>query len=117
MVRNKTGRKLLVLLFLFLVGAAVVLPASTALAEKTKGEVKLPWEDPLEQIVDSLTGYWAYAIVIIAFVASAAMMFFGQAEMQGWVRNLVFLILVASFLMGGGMWARRLLGLKAMLLP
>lgn len=116
MVKNKTGRKLLVLLFLFLVGAALLLPASTALAEKADGKEQLPWETPLEKIVNSLTGYWAYAVVIIAFVASAGMMFFGQAEMQGWVRNLVFLIMVASFLMGGGMFAKNLLGLKGMLL-
>lgn len=117
MKTNKTLKKILVLLFLILIGEEMVIPAAPAFANLDGTEQALPWEEPLKKIVKSLTGYWAYAVVIVAFVASAAMMFFGQAEMQGWVRNLIFLIMVASFLVGGGLFAERLLGLSGMLLP
>lgn len=116
MITHKTLNKTLALLFLALIGAAMVLSAAPVFASTAGTTEALPWETPLEKIVNSLTGFWAYAVVVVAFVASAAMMFFGQAEMQGWVRNLIFLIMVASFLMGGGMFAKNLLGLSGMLL-
>lgn len=115
---NKKIKIALVLFFLALICVVTLMPATQALASEvaaTGGE-SLPWEQPLQKIVKSLTGFWAYAVIIIAFVASAGMMFFGQAELQGWVRNLVFLIMVASFLVGGGMFAKNLLGYEGMLL-
>lgn len=116
---NNKFKKVLVLLLMTLICIACILPATLASASTTarSGADALPWETPLEKIVNSLTGFWAYAVIIIAFVASAAMMFFGQAEMQGWVRNLVFLIMVASFLVGGGMFAKNVLGLTGMMIP
>lgn len=116
---NKTFKNFMVLLFFALIAAAIIMPAARAIASTSAGTGTdaLPWETPLEKIVKSLTGFWAYAVIIIAFVASAGMMFFGQAEMQGWVRNLVFLIMVASFLVGGGVFAKNVLGLTGMLIP
>lgn len=116
---NKKIKIALVLLFLALICVVTVMPATQAQASEVAagtGSDVLPWEKPLEKIVKSLTGFWAYAVIIIAFVASAGMMFFGQAELQGWVRNLIFLIMVASFLVGGGMFAKNILGYEGMLL-
>lgn len=113
---NKKIKRVLALLCLALVCSVFILPASPALADLASAKEALPWETPLQKIVASLTGFWAYAVIIIAFVASAATMFFGQAEMQGWVRNLIFLIMVASFLVGGGMFAKNILGLTGMLI-
>lgn len=112
---KKVQMKTQVLVFIGLICSAMLLSAVPAFAEVASDS--LPWEKPLEKIVKSLTGYWAYAVVLIAFVASAATMFFGQAEMQGWVRNLIFLIMVASFLVGGGMFAQNILGINGMLIP
>lgn len=116
---NNKFKKVLVLLLMALICSCCILPATLASAsiEADSSKGALPWETPLQKIVKSLTGFWAYAVIIIAFVASAAMMFFGQAEMQGWVRNLVFLIMVASFLVGGGVFAQNILGYEGMLIP
>lgn len=89
---------------------------SLSIISDITGTGGLPWESPLQKIVESLTGYWAYAVVVIAFVAAAAMLFFGQAEMQSWVRTLLFLIMCASMLMGGGKFAKNVLGMSGMLL-
>lgn len=112
---NTKLKKALILIFVVLIAA---MPGA-AMAKTTPGSgggEALPWEGPLESIVKSLTGFWAYAVIVIAFVASAAMMFFGQAEMQGWVRNLIFLIMVCSMLVGGGVLAEKFFGLAGMLI-
>lgn len=113
-MNTKLKKALILILTVFIIIMPVAAMASTSAGTATD---TLPWEKPLEKIVNSLTGFWAYAVIIIAFVASAAMMFFGQAELQGWVRNLVFLIMVASFLIGGGIFAKNVLGLTGTLIP
>lgn len=110
---NTKVKKALILIFMVLI---VTMPVA-AMAKTTPASTDaLPWEGPLESIVKSLTGFWAYAVIVVAFVASAAMMFFGQAELQGWVRNLIFLIMVCSMLVGGGILAEKFFGFAGMLI-
>lgn len=113
-MNTKKWIKALVLIFTVLI---VIMPV-TAFAKTSPGtgDDSLPWEGPLDKIVSSLTGFWAYAVIVVAFVASAGMMFFGQAELQGWVRNLIFLIMVCSMLVGGGALATKFFGLAGKLI-
>jgi len=106
--------KILTLLFIAVACLLVALPAA---ASTLNDKEALPWETPLKKIVNSLTGYWAYAVMVLAFVASGAMLYFGQTELQSWVRTLLFLIMCSSFLMGGGVFAKNVLNLSGMLLP
>jgi len=110
----KGKNKILALCFMVIIICfATVLPAA---AVTSSDENALPWEGPLKAIVESLTGYWAYAVIVLAFVASGAMLYFGHTELQGWVRTLLFLIMCASFLMGGGAFATRVLNLSGIML-
>lgn len=113
---NKKLKTALILIFMVLIATMPVAAMAKTTAGSSGGTDELPWEGPLESIVKSLTGFWAYAVIVIAFVASAAMMFFGQAELQGWVRNLIFLIMVCSMLVGGGVLAENFFGLAGMLI-
>ena len=106
--------KIFILCFVVVASLAAAFPAmATTAADKEA----LPWEKPLEKIVNSLTGYWAYAVMVLAFVASGAMLYFGHTELQTWVRSLLFLIMCASFLMGGGMFAKNVLNISGLMLP
>lgn len=56
----------------------------------------LPYEDWLTKIRQSITGPVAFAISIIAIVAAGAMLIFG-GDMNGFMKTLVFIVLVLAF--------------------
>ena len=56
----------------------------------------LPYEDWLTKIRLSITGPVAFAISIIAIVAAGAMLIFG-GDMNGFMKTLVFIVLVLAF--------------------
>lgn|SRR5690554_4499748 len=60
----------------------------------------LPWEGPLEQIQQSITGPVAGAIALAAIAIAGAMLIFG-GELNDFARRLVFIVLVAGILLGG----------------
>ncbi len=56
----------------------------------------LPYEDWLTRIRLSITGPVAFAISIIAIVAAGAMLIFG-GDLNGFLKTLVFIVLVLAF--------------------
>jgi len=70
--------------------------AEPALASNTSGG-GLPIDDWLTTIRTSITGPFAYTASIIGLVGAGAMLIFG-GDMNGFLRTLIFLVLVLSLL-------------------
>ena len=68
-----------------------------ALAGSTGGG--LPWEGPLQQIEESLTGPVAGYIALAAVAIAGGMLIFG-GELNDFARRLVYVVLVAGVLLG-----------------
>ncbi len=80
----------------FVALAAIVL-ASPALAGSGGGG--LPWEGPLEQIQESITGPVAGYIALAAVAIAGGMLIFG-GELNDFARRLMYVVLVAGILLG-----------------
>ncbi|UIK01112.1 TrbC/VirB2 family protein (plasmid) [Rhizobium leguminosarum] len=80
-----------------LVAAPIVL-ASVAPALASSGG-SLPWEGPLQQIQESITGPVAGAIALAAVAIAGGMLIFG-GELNDFARRLVYVVLVAGILLG-----------------
>lgn len=59
----------------------------------------LPWEAPLQQIQQSITGPVAAAIALAAVAIAGGMLIFG-GELNDFARRLVYVVLVAGILLG-----------------
>ncbi len=59
----------------------------------------LPWEGPLEQIQESITGPVAGFIALAAFAVAGGMLIFG-GELNDFARRLMYIVLVAGILLG-----------------
>ena len=59
----------------------------------------LPWEGPLEQIQESITGPVAGAIALAAMAIAGGMLIFG-GELNDFARRLMYVVLVAGILLG-----------------
>lgn len=77
------------------IGAMVL--AMPALAGSGGGG--LPWEGPLEQIQESITGPVAGYIALAAVAIAGGMLIFG-GELNDFARRLVYVVLVAGLLLG-----------------
>lgn len=77
----------------FLLLALAALPG-IALAQGTGG---LPYESGLSQLVESITGPVAFGTSVIGVVAAGAMLIFG-GDMNGFMRSIVFLVLVIGLI-------------------
>ena len=71
--------------------------AEPALAGSGGGS--LPWEGPLEQIQQSITGPVAGYIALAAVAIAGGMLIFG-GELNDFARRLVYVVLVAGILLG-----------------
>lgn len=72
--------------------------ASSAPALASSGG-SLPWEAPLQQIQESITGPVAGAIALAAVAIAGGMLIFG-GELNDFARRLVYVVLVAGILLG-----------------
>lgn len=63
------------------------------------GGAGLPWEAPLQQIQQSITGPVAGFIALAAVAVAGGMLIFG-GELNDFARRLVYLVLVAGILLG-----------------
>lgn len=70
--------------------------ASPALASSGGG---LPWEGPLQQIQESITGPVAGFIALAAVAVAGGMLIFG-GELNDFARRLMYVVLVAGILLG-----------------
>lgn len=59
----------------------------------------LPWEGPLQQIQQSITGPVAGFIALAAVAIAGAMLIFG-GELNDFARRLIYVVLVAGILLG-----------------
>ncbi|WP_315927402.1 TrbC/VirB2 family protein [Mesorhizobium sp. SP-1A] len=80
-----------------LVAAGAIVVASPALAGSGGGG--LPWEAPLQQIQESITGPVAGYIALAAVAIAGGMLIFG-GELNDFARRLVYVVLVAGILLG-----------------
>lgn len=79
-------------------GAALgLILAHPALASSGGGG--LPWESPLQQIQQSITGPVAGAIALAAVAIAGGMLIFG-GELNDFARRLMYIVLVAGILLG-----------------
>ncbi|MBX4910919.1 MULTISPECIES: TrbC/VirB2 family protein [Rhizobium] len=78
--------------------ATPIILASVAPALASSGG-SLPWEGPLQQIQESITGPVAGAIALAAVAIAGGMLIFG-GELNDFARRLVYVVLVAGILLG-----------------
>ncbi|MDK4730586.1 TrbC/VirB2 family protein [Rhizobium phaseoli] len=78
--------------------AAPIVLASVASALASSGG-SLPWEGPLQQIQESITGPVAGAIALAAVAIAGGMLIFG-GELNDFARRLMYIVLVAGILLG-----------------
>ena len=78
--------------------ATPIVLASVAPALASSGG-SLPWEGPLKQIQESITGPVAGAIALAAVAIAGGMLIFG-GELNDFARRLVYVVLVAGILLG-----------------
>lgn len=79
----------------WLVMAALMLLPGIAMA--SGADASMPYEAGLDLLVTSITGPVAFTISVIGVVAAGAMLIFG-GDMNGFMRSMVFLILVIGLI-------------------
>ena len=77
---------------------ALFVAAATSPAFASSGG-SLPWEGPLEQIQESITGPVAGYIALAAVAIAGGMLIFG-GELNAFARRLMYVVLVAGILLG-----------------
>ena len=65
----------------------------------TAGGGALPWDTPLTTLRNDITGPVAFTISLLAMVACGAALVFG-GEINEFIRRIIMLVLVASFIVG-----------------
>ncbi|MCW0021380.1 TrbC/VirB2 family protein [Rhizobium sp. BT-226] len=85
--------------FLILGPAIIGAMALASPAVAGSGGGGLPWEGPLEQIQESITGPVAGYIALAAVAVAGGMLIFG-GELNDFARRLVYVVLVAGILLG-----------------
>lgn len=79
-----------------LAAPVILVSVAPALASSGGG---LPWEGPLQQIQESITGPVAGAIALAAVAIAGGMLIFG-GELNDFARRLMYIVLVAGILLG-----------------
>ncbi len=80
--------------------AVMALSVATATSSAFAGSGgSLPWEGPLEQIQESITGPVAGYIALAAVAIAGGMLIFG-GELNDFARRLMYVVLVAGILLG-----------------
>jgi type IV secretion system protein TrbC len=70
------------------------------LAAGTGGGGGLPWETPLQNVQNSLTGPVAKGVALVAIVGAIGTLLFLHAEMNQFTRVIVFIVLGIGTLVG-----------------
>ena len=87
----------LAMLMLAVLCVFLLLPNAAHAAEGTGGG--LPYEGWLTNLRNSITGPFAFTVAVIGIVVAGAVLIFG-GELNGFIRTLVFIILVMSLIIG-----------------
>jgi type IV secretion system protein VirB2 len=110
-IRN-VSRWMPVVLLGSLLAVELLLPSAAHAA--TAGGTGLPWETPLQRIVDSFLGPIAVGMCLIGFVAGV-WRFMTGGEMDGFVRSMVVMALSGSILIAARPFINSLFGVGAVL--
>ncbi|MDA8252152.1 MAG: TrbC/VirB2 family protein [Rhodospirillales bacterium] len=94
---NVLRRNWLAVLLVALVGLVALHPIVAHAANAGGGA--LPWDGPLTMLRNDITGPVAFTISLLAMVACGAALVFG-GEINEFVRRIIMLVLVASFIVG-----------------
>ena len=78
----------------------LALSPSLALAAGTGGGGGLPWETPIQNVTNSLTGPVAKGVALVAIVGAVGTMLFFHAELNAFTRVIVFIVLRVGTLVG-----------------
>lgn len=78
---------------------AAILGTSFAAPALASSGGSLPWEGPLQQIQESITGPVAGYIALAAVAIAGGMLIFG-GELNDFARRLMYVVLVAGILLG-----------------
>jgi type IV secretion system protein VirB2 len=78
----------------------LALSPGLAFAAGTGGGGGLPWETPLQNVQQSLTGPVAKGIALVAIVGALGTLLFLHAEMNQFTRVIVFVVLGVGTLVG-----------------
>jgi type IV secretion system protein TrbC len=87
------GMLVLALLAVFMLMA---MPHVAHAATET-GNKELPFEEPLSKLINAIRGPVAFAISLLGIIGAGAALIFG-GEMSGFMRTMVFLVLVISII-------------------
>lgn len=88
------SRRIFTMVALAAISMMIIEPAFAA-----GGGGGLPWEGPLQQIQQSITGPVAMAIALIAVAVAGGMLIFG-GEINDFARRLAYVVLVCGILLG-----------------
>lgn len=111
---QKNVKKILgVALMLFVVAALLLIPDFAHAAGA--GGSGMPWESPLQKLVDSLTGPVAIGISILCILGAGLALAFG-GEITGFVRTMIVIVLVVAVIVFAAGFLTQLTG-KSALLP
>jgi type IV secretory pathway VirB2 component (pilin) len=80
----------------------------------TAGGTGLPWESPIQRIVESFLGPVATGMCLIGFVVGVSGFLYG-GEINGLVRSMVVLVLAGSVLMAARPFINSLFGVGALI--
>lgn len=66
----------------------------------SSGGGSMPWEGPLDTLVQSLSGPVAGFICLLAIVAAGATLIFAGGEMSQFIKSILYLVIIMAMLMG-----------------
>jgi type IV secretion system protein VirB2 len=74
----------------------------------------LPFDSWLTKVSNSITGPFAFTVSVVGIVAAGAMLIFG-GDMSGFMKTLIFIVLVLSFVIAGKNTLSTLTGTSAVI--
>lgn len=107
------SKKILLALMLFALCTVLVFPDFAFASEGSGGG--LPYEGPLGDLRDSVTGPVAYTAAIAGIVGSLIALIFGS-EINAFIRTVLLLVLIIALLVGAQNWMAGTFGTGADLL-
>jgi type IV secretory pathway VirB2 component (pilin) len=90
----KIDNRIVFILSIFLL---FFLTTHPAFASNTSGG-GLPSDSWITKVSDSVTGPWAFGISVVGMVGAGAALIFGGSDINGFLRTLIFLVFVLSFI-------------------
>jgi type IV secretory pathway VirB2 component (pilin) len=109
---SKTPRTAAILGLALAVGAVILFEPGAAWA--AQANTGMPWEQPLERLMNSVKGPIAYAVSLMGIVVAGATLVFG-GEINEFVRRFIMLILVVSLISLAGNVLTNVFGVGAVI--